>query len=1366
LADALAEQVAKLEAKCDRRRRIAAHRNQLNDSAFLAEQMRLETQLVGLRRQLNDKRQLATTLTGRAAETRTQLAQQLDNYAFATLPAADAAALQATQAAVTSGRTTHAAAASAADAADAALLRARAPRETQHAVEETQHTITNLERLIATEQAQTLILPAKRRQREQNVAQYQRDLAAARQRLTAAHAAHAAAVRAAGTPPTPEDRLRAQAITAHGEAATAQVALREQEEQLAATRVTAVQARRDQSQAAFDRAVAALPGGPALLGRVSVAEAEVNTRRAAAAAAQQRLQDFTRVANGSMEEPALRDGRAEVARRTAEVQRRAATLTEAQEQLRAARAHTPALPAEELAAFEDRAVRAEAVRNDKQRTLTAASERQQALERLVAGDAAALTTARTRRDRAQQVLEREQARLDQAAVLGGGSADDQRALQDAVARARREVAAHTELVEAGERGARIAVAPGLVTKRGELRAAEHTRDQAGADVDREQAAVHEILTRNQVSAKVSRDDKRAVEEALRRLNTKRGELRQAERLAQLAQDQITEAGDPTPPALTRQKEAAERACQLARGQADDLERAYRTAEETAQTNAENRLSAAEKAALQQARDRKRAAEGTLTRARTLVGGLQRDVTAAVTTLTATERTQSEAATRALTAADGIAQRLNVEYQQTVEANPTAAAAQAALDDADGVLRRAQGQQTDATVAAAAARAEVQIVRVQQEALANVAAEARAFERFRGLTPQDFEDAIRNGVNSTRVGALFPPLPEPPAATAPAAEQQAYATHRQQAETERAAHVESLRTAQQTMDRLVERDQMLEEAGASFEDRKRAFEHIPETFLPPRFREELRAYRQVDALFREEDEQQRAVDAKKKQVKESLLSALGELGELAEPILNTFLDAMDVTGAFVAADGEHNPLGVLASIQDTSGRFSLANAITGGITAAMSAKDMVRSENEMLDHTTAPADEEEASRRRLRDESKKVEVLKFLKEYLLTTAKAELAALNIAGQASRSIQDQVSSAIPVLGAVIASVEAAIATADAAAIVSMAIAEGGIRDRVVAEGEDDALASSMNNQAGRSANRAVQRSVHATAKVTQAVGAGLTAGGVTAVAGAATQATGKGLEYGNRAVFQCIDWSQAEAAARTLELARAGSHEAMQEVFRNHQKYATMYICLKARNGDARALAFCQARGLNQQAVLDSATSLKLIRKEMLKAVDQADHMATFGESVVSAWDKICRGCRLLVGRSADAAAPAAAPAPAPTPVRSLPNRPTPQQFEQMKVHALALKGKADRHEAITDHDVAERTRFLAVLERLAADLVGDDWPELEVRNQGGKKARERINEVKRAFEAAPSVATVSLPRSQQEQERQQAHRTTAPTASGS
>src|SRR5262249_45867201 len=157
----------------------------------------------------------------------------------------------------------------------------------------------------------------------------------------------------------------------------------------------------------------------------------------------------------------------------------------------------------------------------------------------------------------------------------------------------------------------------------------------------------------------------------------------------------------------------------------------------------------------------------------------------------------------------------------------------------------------------------------------------------------------------------------------------------------------------------------------------------------------------------------------------------------------------------------------------------------------------------------------------------------------------------------------------------------------------------------------LVNSMKNQSGRSANRATKQSIHAAAKTTNAVGSGLIAGGTLGggsdmgalvATGAVVKGVAKGIEYGNKAVFQCIDWGMAAKAAKTMELAKAGSHQAMQDIFRDHQMYATMYICFKAKNGDARSLKFCQIRGLDRQAVLDSATSLKLIRQEMLSAVE--------------------------------------------------------------------------------------------------------------------------------------------------------------------
>ena len=61
---------------------------------------------------------------------------------------------------------------------------------------------------------------------------------------------------------------------------------------------------------------------------------------------------------------------------------------------------------------------------------------------------------------------------------------------------------------------------------------------------------------------------------------------------------------------------------------------------------------------------------------------------------------------------------------------------------------------------------------------------RAFDLFKELTPQDFEDALRNGVNSTKIGALFPPLPEQPASFPTPASEQAFNAQLRRAEDQR------------------------------------------------------------------------------------------------------------------------------------------------------------------------------------------------------------------------------------------------------------------------------------------------------------------------------------------------------------------------------------------------------------------------------------------------------------------------------------------------------------------------------------------------------------------------------------------------------
>src|SRR5215472_15907478 len=102
--------------------------------------------------------------------------------------------------------------------------------------------------------------------------------------------------------------------------------------------------------------------------------------------------------------------------------------------------------------------------------------------------------------------------------------------------------------------------------------------------------------------------------------------------------------------------------------------------------------------------------------------------------------------------------------------------------------------------------------------------------------------------------------------------------------------------------------------------------------------------------------------------------------------------------------------------------------------------------------------------------------------------------------------------------------------------MAHLENTIHKAAKAGGDEEALVNAYDNQSSRATNRAVKKSLHATSKAVQTAGSAVTAGGVSAQAGAAIYATGKVAEYGNKAAFKIIDWTQAAKAQKTLELAR--------------------------------------------------------------------------------------------------------------------------------------------------------------------------------------------------------------------------------------
>ncbi len=770
--------------------------------------------------------------------------------------------------------------------------------------------------------------------------------------------------------------------------------------------------RRKQTQADFDQAIQSLPGGAKLMQDISLAEGEVTAKAEAAAAAQEKLDDLTRIARGDMDEPVLKDARDEKARLQAELDHLNAALDKASKQLTSAQ--LAKLPTEELKPFQDQAAAAKNQRDAHQKLLEQATEREATAEKLANGDPTTLDDVKKKRKAALEQLDKCKKALKQAQTL----TKDPKQLKkfiDMLHAAQRDLTSLDAMIEAGERGARIAATP-LPKKRENKKKLEKIRDTLLKNMEDDRTAIFEIQGKNKLGEKISKDDKKTIEAALKKASEKKVELDEAQALLDHCQDQVDDAGGDAKASekLKQSLAEAKKARDKVKSELETLQDAYADAEKTAMTNVEKKhLSKDDLAALEKARLRISTAESDVKKARTTISQVQKEIAQETDTLAANEKQAFDDANTALTKADDEAQRLSGEFDLKVKGSKQATDALAALEESDGVLERAKAQEADAVIAAAAAQSEDLIARIQQEALDNVTAEKKAFELFADLTSEDFEEALCKGVDNSKIGEKLAKLPEKPSKFKNAQEEKEFNAAYDKAAKQRAEYIEGLRQAQEAMDRLVERNQLLEEAGASFEERKQAFAHIPEAMLPPQFREELKAYRDVEELFADEEEEERIKKARKGEAKESILSTLGELAELAEPVVNMFLDAMAIGGGF--SDGK----------AFESGSFDWAAAVSGAVGAALADKDMFKSEKETLDKTLTPGSDEEAQRRKLLDEDKKIQMLAFMKDFLLAQAKTTGAALDLVKKGmDLSSSSGVAHAIPGLGAVVASIEAAI------------------------------------------------------------------------------------------------------------------------------------------------------------------------------------------------------------------------------------------------------------------------------------------------------------------------------------------------------
>ena len=132
----------------------------------------------------------------------------------------------------------------------------------------------------------------------------------------------------------------------------------------------------------------------------------------------------------------------------------------------------------------------------------------------------------------------------------------------------------------------------------------------------------------------------------------------------------------------------------------------------------------------------------------------------------------------------------------------------AVSHAIRTLERDLEAEESAAEEVAAAEAEVLTAEFLQQTLAEAEADRQAFAPFAGLSERDFEDAIRHGMKARNLNKILPKPPDKPKGKDPAAQveyqKQLEEYHRREVELE-----EKLRQANAAMERMIQRDRILE-----------------------------------------------------------------------------------------------------------------------------------------------------------------------------------------------------------------------------------------------------------------------------------------------------------------------------------------------------------------------------------------------------------------------------------------------------------------------------------------------------------------------------------------------------------------------------
>jgi hypothetical protein len=615
---------------------------------------------------------------------------------------------------------------------------------------------------------------------------------------------------------------------------------------------------------------------------------------------------------------------------------------------------------------------------------------------------------------------------------------------------------------------------------------------------------------------------------------------------------------------------------------------------------------------------------------------QEDVKTVCRNAAAADQAALNAATKKAGKADEELQQLRRQETAILDDDDTVRGRKQAADDAAGTELRAKSAEIDAEGALNAAKRDEHVAKFFSETAAVRAQCHTLFAPFQHLTDESFDIVHEGKRKRKKVDDVLKLMKQRPVLGndgQPLRNPDGSYQLKENPNFEKDALA-----ARDLYVKLVEQDRQLEQMDAPLEDRKRAFEGVPEPLWPPMFRKQLDAYREVELLFAEEKEEERRRELARSKIKKLLEGRLGKAWAAIEPAVDAFFDAVNLTSDVLEIFGETG-VGMLDEAGAAAGKGMTLLSCLGDAFAAFAATPEALEEAEGKDTTEVLVEFVLAS-------------LKAGSHAGLGAAKTAKTTLGILGKVGVAV-DTAGLTGGALDLVISSIELGHATYQAGKAISLAAREGRVLSDVK-KGEDNILKMAVGNAHRSSALDATQKSIHAGTKGVATLGAMSKVAGTAAAAGSygtgfvvgmsvgvGLQATAKGLEYANKFAFQCVDWADAASAQAAMDKAAAGSQRAMQEVFKFHQKYASMYILLRARDGDRNCLKLCVLRGLDRGQVLDSEFAFRVLREQFLNRVGKDDEVKTLKDQVLGKWDAMCKGARSvkrLVSKDKPAPAP--------------------------------------------------------------------------------------------------------------------------------